>query len=190
MPENRASAPETPNKTPTAFSSNPSAPAAPDPETMADAELRRGAPRSPEYRDGLVGILLAKLHHIPAECPHKEGTAAFDAYFSGVARGERLVQDLGGGPAGYSGAAPESARMPAAWYDLSVRVDSIEAVASCISRALPEIDRDPFRRAQLDQVDNLASAIIDLLSLAKADCQAMESQFRAIYGESVTKPAH
>lgn len=181
---------ETLSKIPTAFSSNPSTPGAQDPEAIADAELRRGAPRSPEYRAGLVGILLAKLHGIPAECPYKEGTAAFDAYFAGVARGEMHAQDIAGRLGGDPCAAPEIVPMPGALYDLSVRIDSIEAVASCISRALPETDGDSSRRAQLDQVDNLASAILDLLKLAKADCQALEPQFRAIYGEGIAKRAH
>ncbi|MBK6744536.1 MAG: hypothetical protein IPG66_16865 [Hydrogenophilales bacterium] len=80
--------------------------------------------------------------------------------------------------------------MPGAMYDLSVRIDCIEAVASCISRALPETDASPSRRAQLDQVDNLASAILDLLKLAKADCEALEPQFTDIYREGIAKRAH
>ncbi|MFW6278198.1 MAG: hypothetical protein ACOC1T_02195 [Halorhodospira sp.] len=63
----------------------------------ADA-LRLGDPRSPEYRAGCAAYLTARIvrHALDGEpggmtpCPHTLGTAAADAWFSGVERGRAV----------------------------------------------------------------------------------------------------
>lgn len=57
------------------------------PETITDAALRYGDPRSTEYRAGLLDVLNFKMRGVPIHCPHRAGTAQFDAYFAGNARG-------------------------------------------------------------------------------------------------------
>lgn len=57
------------------------------PETIAAAALAYGTPRSAEYRAGLLDVLKFKLRGEPIHCPHRAGTAQFDAYFAGNARG-------------------------------------------------------------------------------------------------------
>lgn len=57
------------------------------PESIAAAALATGTARSAEYRAGLLDVLKFKLRGEPIHCPHRPGTAQFDAYFAGNARG-------------------------------------------------------------------------------------------------------
>lgn len=70
--------------------------------------------------------------------------------------------------------------IPAAYYDLSARLDAAYAVVFCISQALPDVELDPVRRACLDHADNLVAAAQDILTLARADCQALDAQLSAL----------
>lgn len=57
-------------------------------------------PRSPEYSEGARAALLQRFVGKPFACPHKEGTAAADAFFAGADEGRRLHADhcATGGP--------------------------------------------------------------------------------------------
>lgn len=57
------------------------------PETIADAALATGTPRSAEYRAGLVDVLKFKLRGERIHCPHPAGSVQFDAYFAGNRHG-------------------------------------------------------------------------------------------------------
>ncbi len=57
------------------------------PESITAAALAMGTPRSAEYRAGLLDVLKFKLRGERIRCPYREGTASFDAYFAGNARG-------------------------------------------------------------------------------------------------------
>lgn len=70
-------------------------------ERLTDAALRLGDPRSPEYRAGCVAHVTARLlrhalgsSHGMEPCPHSLGTAAADAWFSGVERGRVTFADF------------------------------------------------------------------------------------------------
>lgn len=51
-----------------------------------------GTPRSPEYRRGIEDVLRFKIEGKRIVCPFREGTAQFDAYFSGNDRGWALYR--------------------------------------------------------------------------------------------------
>ncbi len=57
------------------------------PETITAAALAIGTPRSAEYRAGLLDVLKFKMQGARIQCPHRAGTAQFDAYFAGNAHG-------------------------------------------------------------------------------------------------------
>lgn len=57
------------------------------PESITAAALATGTARSAEYRAGLLDVLKFKLRGEPIQCPYRPGTAQFDAYFAGNARG-------------------------------------------------------------------------------------------------------
>ncbi len=57
------------------------------PESIADAALATGTPRSAEYRAGLVDVLKFKLRGERIHCPHPAGSVQFDAYFAGNRHG-------------------------------------------------------------------------------------------------------
>jgi hypothetical protein len=57
------------------------------PESITAAALATGTPRSAEYRAGLLDVLKFKLQGEPIQCPHRAGTAQFDAYFAGNRHG-------------------------------------------------------------------------------------------------------
>jgi len=64
------------------------------PETLVDAELAKGSPRSHEYRNGMLDVLNYRMRGVKIHVPHKEGTAAADAYFAGNVRGHALWRTL------------------------------------------------------------------------------------------------
>lgn len=50
-----------------------------------------GDPRSPQYKEGCLHILLFKLGEIASQpCPYKEGTAYADAWFYGCREGNEI----------------------------------------------------------------------------------------------------
>ncbi len=57
------------------------------PDQIVDGALAVGNRRSPEYRRGMLDVLRFRLEGLRIECPYKDGTAQFDAYFAGNARG-------------------------------------------------------------------------------------------------------
>jgi hypothetical protein len=57
------------------------------PESITAAALATGTPRSAEYRAGLLDVLKFKLQGEPIHCPHRAGSAQFDAYFAGNRHG-------------------------------------------------------------------------------------------------------
>lgn len=57
------------------------------PESIAAAALAVGTKRSAEYRAGLLDVLKFKLRGERIHCPYQEGSASFDAYFSGNRHG-------------------------------------------------------------------------------------------------------
>jgi len=57
------------------------------PESITAAALAYGDKRSAEYRAGLLDVLKFKMRGERIRCPYREGTASFDAYFAGNARG-------------------------------------------------------------------------------------------------------
>ncbi len=67
-----------------------------------------------------------------------------------------------------------------AYYDLASRLAAAEAVVRCISQALPDTEPDPVRRVCIDHADNLVAAAQDILTLARADCQALDAQLSAL----------
>lgn len=64
------------------------------PERIVDTELSFGNRRSAEYRRGMLDVLRYHLEGARIECPYREGSAPFDAYFAGNERGHILWRDL------------------------------------------------------------------------------------------------
>lgn len=65
------------------------------PEAIVDADLAQGMEaRSTEFRAGMLDVLKFRMRRVHIQCPHKPGTAAFDAYFAGNERGHRLWRTL------------------------------------------------------------------------------------------------
>ena len=60
------------------------------PEEIVNAALSYGNKRSAEYRSGMLDVLRFRLDGVRIECPYLEGTAQFDAYFSGNDRGHAV----------------------------------------------------------------------------------------------------
>lgn len=60
---------------------------------LVDAALVAGTPCSREYRQGAEDVLRLKLGGQPIRCPFQPGTAQFDAYFSGNARGHAIYRE-------------------------------------------------------------------------------------------------
>ncbi|WP_343728501.1 hypothetical protein [Duganella sp.] len=59
--------------------------------TLAFAEGR--TPRSEEYKLGVRALLTLRFTMKPMTCPHKAGTAAYDAFFAGVSEGCSIWAD-------------------------------------------------------------------------------------------------
>lgn len=79
------------------------------PEAIVDADLAHGMEaRSTEYRAGMIDVLMFRMRRVQIQCPHKPGTAAFDAYFAGNERGHRLWRTLQAKAANAASAAREA----------------------------------------------------------------------------------
>ena len=68
-------------------------------------------------------------------------------------------------------------RMPGAWYDLSSRVLSAQAVASCALEALPS-GMGAMVDLKLIHASNLIAAVQDILGLMEQDVNLMEEQLK------------
>ena len=60
---------------------------------MINAALANGTPCSREYRQGAEDVLRLKLGGQPIRCLFQPGTAQFDAYFAGNARGHAIYRE-------------------------------------------------------------------------------------------------
>lgn len=60
------------------------------PEAIVDVAKRNGDKRSAEYWRGALDVLRFRIEAVRIQCPYPEGTAQFDAYFSGNERGHAL----------------------------------------------------------------------------------------------------
>lgn len=64
------------------------------PEQIIETAKRYGNRRSPEYWRGALDVLRNRLDGGRVTCPFPEGTAQFDAYFSGNERGHALWRQM------------------------------------------------------------------------------------------------
>lgn len=53
-------------------------------------------PRSNEYMSGARAQLRGRINHAIVKCPFEPGSAAHDAFFAGIAEGERLWREHAG----------------------------------------------------------------------------------------------
>jgi hypothetical protein len=70
-------------------------PAAFDPAVLfAAAFSTPRTPRSPEYKAGALALLRFKCGQVERceECPHPDGTAAADAWYSGLSEGHSIFR--------------------------------------------------------------------------------------------------
>lgn len=58
-----------------------------DVEQIVDERLKSGDPRSRQYREGMLAVLLFKFLGTRIDCPYKSGSVDADAYFHGNDRG-------------------------------------------------------------------------------------------------------
>lgn len=65
--------------------------------------------------------------------------------------------------------------IPGAWYDLSGRVSSAQAIASCALEALPS-DLKGLEYDRMNHASHLIAAVQDILELAAQDVVRMEQQ--------------
>lgn len=59
-------------------------------QLMRNAFAPGRAPRSNEYKEGVRAVLNQRFVGKPLACPHKAGTASFDAFFAGVDEGRSI----------------------------------------------------------------------------------------------------
>lgn len=71
---------------------------------------------------------------------------------------------------------PQTATLPGAWYDLTCRVRSAQAVASCALEGLP-CNADAGER--INHVGDLIAAMQDLLKLMQQDVAVIEKALHA-----------
>lgn len=69
------------------------------PDEIVDQVLAHGTKRSAEYRRGMLDVLRFRLEHQPIQCPYREGTSQFDAYFAGNDRGHAVWRAIQQGAA-------------------------------------------------------------------------------------------
>lgn len=63
------------------------------PETILEAAKRYGDKRSAEYWRGALDVLRFRMQAVQIQCPFREGTVQFDAYFAGNDRGHALWRE-------------------------------------------------------------------------------------------------
>jgi len=59
-------------------------------DQIVDGVLAIGTRRSAEYRRGMLDVLRFRLDGERIQCPYREGTPQFDAYFAGNDRGHAV----------------------------------------------------------------------------------------------------
>lgn len=59
-------------------------------DQIVDGVLAIGTKRSAEYRRGMLDVLRFRLEGEGIQCPYREGTPQFDAYFAGNDRGHAV----------------------------------------------------------------------------------------------------
>lgn len=59
-------------------------------QLMHSAFAPSRAPRSNEYKEGVRAVLRQRFVGKPLACPHKAGTASFDAFFAGADEGRSI----------------------------------------------------------------------------------------------------
>lgn len=59
-------------------------------DQIVDGVLAIGTKRSAEYRRGMLDVLRFRLEGERIQCPYREGTPQFDAYFAGNDRGHAV----------------------------------------------------------------------------------------------------
>lgn len=64
------------------------------PEQIVDATKRHTSKRSAEYWRGVLDVLRFRMGGVRIQCPYREGTAQFDAYFAGNVRGHYVWWDM------------------------------------------------------------------------------------------------
>jgi len=63
-------------------------------DQIVDGVLAIGTRRSAEYRRGMLDVLRFRLDGTSIQCPYREGTSQFDAYFAGNDRGHTVWHAL------------------------------------------------------------------------------------------------
>lgn len=63
------------------------------PEAIIEAAKRHGDKRSAEYWRGALDVLRFRMQAARIQCPYREGTVQFDAYFAGNDRGHALWRE-------------------------------------------------------------------------------------------------
>ena len=63
-------------------------------QQLFDREFSRPrTKRSEEFKFGVLSLLRRRMEGTKIACPYTEGTAAFDAFFSGIEEGWRIFQN-------------------------------------------------------------------------------------------------
>lgn len=68
-------------------------------------------------------------------------------------------------------------QLPGAWYDLTCRIDSARAVASCALESLP-CGLQGVEYERVNHTSFLIAAIEDILKLMRRDVSVIEKQFK------------
>lgn len=68
--------------------------AMPTPEQIVERAKAYGSRRSLEYWRGVLDVLRFRMEGDRIECPFREGTVQFDAYFAGNDRGHALWRQM------------------------------------------------------------------------------------------------
>lgn len=63
-------------------------------DQIVDGVLAFGTKRSAEYRRGMLDVLRFRLDGERLQCPYREGTPQFDAYFAGNDRGHAVWRGM------------------------------------------------------------------------------------------------
>lgn len=69
--------------------------------------------------------------------------------------------------------------LPGTWYDLSGRIDAALAVAEAMPTHMDIHSKDKLLRMRIESLMGLNAALVDVLKLARADCDVLETTFDA-----------
>lgn len=70
--------------------------------------------------------------------------------------------------------------IPAAWYDLSSRLRAAHSVIGAVDYYMSSTLQPEIIQRQLDAIGDIANATFELLTLCKADCEALEKALSEI----------